>query len=222
MPRLKPRGQALIEYGVIIALVALASVGALALMGDRLVTIFDQTLQPFQGPIAPMYADAFDGQGNLDWQFIWGKWKVRDGRMVGMSRWSKAIAALPGPNYTFSMDVQTLKPGKKIWRVTRVVFRFQDTKNYYAVVPKTDGTIELAKMQNGKWRPWLAYAHVGIDPTEPHNYKVRVVGNQIQVWVDGQPVIQYTDPNPIPDGGIGVSNDHSRGAFDNVQVQMEP
>lgn len=120
------------------------------------------------------------------------------------------------------MDVQTLKPGNKIWRVTRVVFRFQDTDNYYAIVPKTDGTVELAKMQNGKWRPWLAYAHVGIDPTQPHNYKVRVVGNQIQVWVDGQPVIQYTDPNPIPEGGIGVSNDHSQGAFDNVQVQMEP
>lgn len=58
------RGQALNEYVIIIVLIALASLGALVLLGDRLVTIFDQTLKPFQGPVAAMYADAFDGNGN--------------------------------------------------------------------------------------------------------------------------------------------------------------
>jgi len=33
-------------------------------------------------------------------------------------------------------------------------------------------------------------------------------------------MMEYSDPNPIPSGGIGVTNDNSRGRFDNVKIQV--
>jgi hypothetical protein len=141
--------------------------------------------------------------------------------MKSKKKWAKAVTALSGSDYQFSLDLQTLsKKHKHIWDVSRVVFRFQDPSNYYAVVPKRDGTLELAKMQNGVWHPWLNSAYTGADPTKPHNFQVKVVGSKISVWQDGIPMMEYSDPNPIPSGGIGVTNDNSRGRFDNVKIQV--
>ncbi len=216
-------GQGLTEYILILVLLVISVIGAVALFGEQIGLHMTTALDPFQGDSDSTYYDDFNGTSNLDWQFIWGKWENEDGRMVSNKRWAKAVAAVGGPDYTYSVDLQTLQPGQRhIWEVSRVVFRFQSTENYYALVPKTDGVLELAKMQDGQWRPWLAYAKTGADPTQVHNYKVRVVGNHIQVWMDNQLYIDYQDPNPIPDGGVGVTNEQSSGAFDNVQVTMEP
>lgn len=223
---IREHGQGITEYALILVILVVSVIGVVALFGEQMGIHFYRALQPFQGatPQAETvtFRDDFEGAGDLDWQFIWGRWHRKDGRLVSHARWSKAVAPVTGPDYTYSVDLQTLRTGRRIWNVSRVVFRFQDTRNYYAVVPKTDGVLELAKMQDGRWRPWLAYARTDADPTQPHNYQVKVVGNHIQVWVDGNQYLDYQDPNPIPDGGIGVTNDHSYGAFDNVQVTMEP
>ena len=219
----REKGQGLVEYALIVALVAIVAIAALILLGKGSRDAYETTLHAFEGSDTAEYLrDDFEGSSPFSWQSIWGAWQIVNGQLTSTDRWSKAVAALPGPDYTFSLDMQTMESnGSYIWEVSCVVFRFQNTDNYYAVVPKTDGNLELAKMQNGQWRPWLAWAPTGADPMKMHNYQVEANGNRIQVWMDGVKYIDYTDPDPIPDGGIGVTNDGSVGAIDNVEVRVE-
>lgn len=220
---LREEGQGLTEYALILALLVATVVAALVLMGRSTGEAYETTLDAFEGdPGETLLIDNFDDRRDLKWQYFWGKWAVEDGRLKTTNgMWAKAVAPLPGPNYTMSMDMRvTSSDGKHIWSVTRVVFRFESIKNFYAVVPKTDGVLELAKKQNNKWYPWLAYANAGINPMQFHRYQVDVSGNHIQVWVDGKKYIDYTDPHPIMSGGIGVSNGASTSEIDNVEVRL--
>ncbi len=157
----------------------------------------------------------------LQWVFIHGKWVIdRDGTLYSRKKWAKAIAFVSEPDFDYTLDLKTDRPGLwHIWNVTRVVFRWKDEDNYYALVPKKDGVLELAKMQNGRWKPWLAWADIGVDPTRWQQYRVVTHGNNIQVYLNGTLVIQFYDPHPILGTGIGVTNDRSHGRIDNVRVK---
>jgi len=218
------RGATLPGYALILMFVAIGAMGSLAMLGSSV----DQNMGNLSSSMQSVEAastfleDDFSGEGGLLWQQIWGKWKIdKHGRFKSKKKWAKAVTFLDGNDYQFSLDLQTLsKKYKHMWDVSRVVFRFQDPKNYYALVPKRDGTLELAKMQDGVWHPWLNHAYTGANPNKSHNYQVRIVGNHISVWQDGLRLIDYTDPNPVPSGGIGVTNSNSRGRFDNVKIQV--
>ena len=242
MSNAQPRGQGFVEYAIALALIALIAFGALTTLGGGIAGVFKHTLEPVQGQTTVQeFGDDFEGHGSLKWEctngWIWwwrknrrcetygGGWRLRNGRWESRSLWSRAVAPLPGTDYTYSVDMQVRSPWWWRWwhrsyYTSRVVFRYQDSKNYYALVPRTDGTLELAKRENGRWRSRLAYVRVGIDPTQTHNYKVKVQGNQIQVWVDDQQVMTYQDPHPISQGGVGVENFWSYSAMDNVRVTM--
>jgi prepilin-type N-terminal cleavage/methylation domain-containing protein len=150
---------------------------------------------------------------------IGGAWTEVDGRLQGSGTTSKAIADVTGSDYTYSVDLQTLTKGKSTVDIGRIVFHYQDEKNYYAVVPRSDGTISLHKMQNGKLTQNLATAKkTGIDPLQNHNYQVGVVGNTYTISVDSKQVLQYKDSKPLAAGDVGVANSKSTSAFKNAVV----
>ena len=222
-------GATLVDYALILMFVAIAALSGLILLGGGISNGMEEVSGSLALPAGEatkpaLHSEDFSDKKNLSmqWEQIWGKWRVdKQGWFRSGKKWAKAVTFLESPDYEFSLDLQTLsKRGKHIWDVSRVVFRFQDPKNYYALVPKRDGTLELAKMQNGQWKPWLTAAYTGANPTEPHRFRVNVQGNDISVWQDGIPVFHYVDPDPIPSGGIGVTNDNSRGRFDNVEVKV--
>ena len=156
----------------------------------------------------------------LSWHSLAGAWSSVDGGLTSNDLWSKAVADVPGPDYTFGLSMRTTPKGPDVWNVSRVLVRFQDEKNFYAVVPKIDGSIELAKMQHGVWLPWLASANAKLDPSQSHQYDVSVSGSRIQVSVDGRLLINFTDANPIRSGGVGVGNDRSAATFSGAMVTM--
>jgi Flp pilus assembly pilin Flp len=163
--------------------------------------------------------DSFDGQGNLTWKFSNGTWKTSGGQLVSNNLSAMAIADVPYSNYTYSLTMQTKAVvGPNSPGGTRAVFGYQDKKNYWAVVPSANGRLELAQMANGQWRPWVAYADVGLDRTAPHQYQITATGGRIQVAVDGVQYIDYQSSSPTLGGGVGVANSKSRGAIDNVRV----
>ena len=140
-------------------------------------------------------------------------------RLQGSGTSSKAIADVTASDYTYSVDLQTLKKGTAAADIGRILFHYQDEKNYYAVVPKSDGTIAIEKMQNGKLTQNLAVAKkTGIDPLQSHNYEVKIVGNTYTVAVDGKQLLSYKDTKPISTGGVGVDTNKSPSAFGNAIV----
>jgi Flp pilus assembly pilin Flp len=234
-------GQSMLEYALIILLMAGLTIAALWLLGggvrDALARLFQPTpageTPPFseESP-APSGAadhffiplvDDFVDQALLDWQISKGNWLVKDGLFQSAGQGSLAWVKVPLPDYTYSLDLTTLKSGKKSAdQVTQAVVRFQDEKNYYAIIPNQNGVIELAKMQNGVWYPSLAVAHVGVDPEKTNALQVKVSGSQVEVNLNGTLVIRYDDPSPIPSGGAGAVNNGSAGAIDHVKIEPNP
>lgn len=226
------------EYAVLLSIIvagvlfAVSSLGLYMYDSFGLMPEISQNEEPSKKPKEPetpkekapptlvdLMADAFDGKGTMTWDSINGKWQQKNGTLSSNSRYAAAVANVPASDYVYSLDMQTTdSQGKTVWDVTRALFRYQDKDNYYAVVPKSDGMIELAKMQNGEWRPWLGYATTGLNPTQMQNYQVVAKGNTIQVWANGQQYIEYVDPNPILTGGVGAVNSASKGTIDNVKV----
>lgn len=238
-----PRGQGIVEYTIIISLVALVALGSLALLGGGVAGVFKHTLSPIPGNEAQTVEhlqDDFEGHSDLQWECTngwtrtwrkghqctsrWGGWRLRHGHLESRSWFSRAVSAVTGANYTYAVD---LRVQPSWWSryfpsfTARVVFHYQDSKNYYALIPRSDGTLVLAKRENGHWRSNLAYVRANIDPSQTHRYQVQVEGNQIKVAVDGQPLIAYQDPHPIPQGGIGVENYLAQSVVDNVQVDVK-
>lgn len=216
-------GQGLVEYGLILVLIALVAMGALVGLGKGSNIGFTKTLAAFQGEESSLLQDKFDGSGNMEWQSIFGTWSIIEGRMQGGDRyWTLMLSPVPADDYTYSVDLQTINSrGVQFWDVARTVFRFQDTKNYYSLLVDRRGTIELAKTQNGRWVSSLAWGRTGADPLAEHTFKVKVTDSRIQAWLDDQQYIDFVDPDPIPTGGVGIANDASLTAFDNVEVIME-
>ena len=80
------------------------------------------------------------------------------------------------------------------------------------------GAVGLSRYTNG----------TGVDPTETchsnttvgtNRLVVNITSNHIKVTINGQVVLQYTDPNPIPYGGVGVGQVwETNGWYDNVVV----
>jgi hypothetical protein len=150
---------------------------------------------------------------------VGGAWTLVNDRLQGSGASSKAIADVTGSDYTYSVDVQTLQKGNANADTGRILFHYQDENNYYAVVPRKDGTIALTKMLNGKLTQNLATAKkTGIDPLQSHHYEVQIVGNTYTVSVDGTQMFSYTDAKPISTGGVGVANSNSTAAFSNAIV----
>ncbi len=214
------RGQSLGEYALILGLLALVAVGVLVLLGENVSASIDSVGQAVAAEVEE--GETVAGFDSFDWYMKRGRWKRHDDIYVGKgrrARWAMIFTPLPLRDYSVSLDMRAIGPPHrtpgKIWDVPRFIFRVLDEHNYYALVPKRDGVLELAKKQRGRWIPWLAYAKTGHRPTDWHRYTVNLQGNNIQVLVDDRPYFTYMDPNPIPEGGFGAMNDWSSGAIRN-------
>lgn len=57
-----------------------------------------------------------------------------------------------------------------------------------------------------------------ISYNQPHTVRVRQVGGEIQVWLDGTPILSTIDPTPSLVGKLGLSAQDHRARFDNLSV----
>ncbi len=230
------RGAAAIEYAVLLGTVVGAAGAGIAVVGTGARDQFARTSTSSPAPppssgggggssggvpgtsFKPLH-DNFDGKGDMPWRDAAGHWTTDKGARTSTDPWAATVADVGGDDYTYKVTLQTTaSSGPDTWNTTRAVFRYQDAQNYYAVVTKKDGTVELAKMQGGVWSPWLAYANTGTDPFKANNYQVRVAGGAVEVKVNGKTAIRYTDANPIATGGVGAINDGSSGRMSKVTV----
>ena len=163
------------------------------------------------------------------WTVKYGTWDASSGYLEGekgvikindTSWWDKT-------GYTISLKMKTSAPGGYNWNVGTIRFRYINDSNYYAVMLKKDGHIELGKMQNGTWHSYLNDTYTGLNCTEWHDFKLVVFRQDIEVYVDGVKYLYYWDPNPINEsgnvyGGIALDADNSTAEFDDVKVRLGP
>lgn len=165
------------------------------------------------------------GSGLTGWRTIgWqgADWEVVDGVARQTKRtWGFLSSGDEGwTDYTFHASYRTAQAGPSfVWETGRLAFRVQDEENYYAVLLKTDGCLELAKRQGGEWKPWLASAETSAQASDWNDFEIEVKGDRIRVDMGGANLIAWTDPDPIPSGGVGLIDDNSIGEFRDIKVE---
>lgn len=99
------------------------------------------------------------------------------------------------------------------------VFRYQDNNNYYRYsMDASKNYRRLVKKSNGKFTV-LAESSGGYQPNKMYNLKVRAIGQNLQVYLDGQKLFDVNDASN-PKGKIGLYSWGSQNSyFDNVNVK---
>jgi hypothetical protein len=121
---------------------------------------------------------------------------------------------------TISFTTTTLsqlraRTAPNVWEVGWVMFRFTDLENYYYFIVKTNG-FELGKKQGSDAQIFLATGDlprltVGL----AHKVRVQVRGARIQASIDGTPVLDFTDRNPLAGpGSVGLYEEDSQVRFE--------
>jgi Domain of Unknown Function (DUF1080) len=104
------------------------------------------------------------------------------------------------------------------WEVGWLMFRFQDLHDYYYFILKPNG-IELGKKQGSDTQIFLVTADTPILALgQRSTLQVQTSGARIRVWANGSQVIDFTDPNPLRSGSIGLYEEDSQARFDSLTV----
>jgi len=186
----------------------------------------------------PTLSDTFSGK-SLDggkWLSVWGGAIVRDGRLElsstppaspSQTASSLVVSRLAWSDLSLSFDTTTLsqlrQPAPNPWEVAWVLFRYGDLAHYYWLALKPNGW-ELGKKDGGPLdgsAPQVFLA-TGSEPVFPigrrYHIQLSMIAGTVSVTVDGVPLITFTDPSPLPSGAIGLYEEDSRVAFDDVRA----
>jgi len=187
---------------------------------------------------APTLSDMFSGKA-LDsgkWLGAWGRAIVRDGRLElsstppaspSQSASSLVLSRLTWSDLSLSFDTTTLSQLRQStpnpWEVAWVLFRYADLAHYYWLALKPNGW-ELGKKDGGPLdgsAPQV-FLETGSEPVFPigrrYHVQLSMIAGTVSVAVDGVPLLTYTDPSPLPSGAIGLYEEDSRVAFDDVRA----
>lgn len=176
------------------------------------------------------------------WSSTRGGWQVRD--TVG-SRAYKGVdqdglgaftAPTPGRKCnTFSLNLSVLIPGTSPPPQTKVEVYFHtqipppSSTHYLAVIvdsgpppPQGIREIRLYRVVSNSRLFLTSHTILGGFPRDTwHTGRVSYSGQVIELWVDGSRLIQYSDPTPLPVGGIGLGVTGATDAtafFDNLSL----
>ncbi len=134
-----------------------------------------------------------------------------------------AAGDLSWTDYVLSVQMNTLQQLRtgstpNPWEVGWILFRYQDAQHFYYFIPKTNG-IELGKFVNGT-QTFLATADTPkLTLNTLNTYKVALKGNNIQIFVDGTLVLNYTDASSsFLSGKIGLYDEDAHVLYDNMAV----
>jgi hypothetical protein len=116
---------------------------------------------------------------------------------------------------TTTLDQLRRGSAPNTWEVGWVMFRFRDLANYYYFIVKTNG-FELGKKQGSDAQIFLATGDLPrLTLNRSHAVTLHVQGARIQVAVDGNQVVDFTDPNPLAgSGSVGLYEEDSHVRFD--------
>jgi hypothetical protein len=111
------------------------------------------------------------------------------------------------------------------WEAGWLMFRYQGEGRSYYLAHKPNG-LELGKLvpPAGTGQVFLATApEVPADPGRWHDYRIELRGANIKVYVDDELQIDYTDPDPILSGRVGLYTEDAKVLYRRPEVsEMAP
>jgi hypothetical protein len=161
--------------------------------------------------------DNFDDGGAGDWTVVSGTWSVVDGELYqSVTDPSTCRAMYPG---SFTDFVYEAKVKCVSGQTPAVVFRAIDDGNLYMFGLKLDQNIaRLCKYHN--WGAFVvtAQATVPLSHNEWYQLRVEMLGNTITAYLNCERILQVTDFDMHPSGGIGLRTYQSTTYYDDVRI----
>jgi hypothetical protein len=167
-----------------------------------------------------------------DWRTWWGQAAIENGAYTlaskapvspGETHSALLTSTSSWGDHAFSFTTTTLeqlRAGSRpnAWEVAWAMFRFRDLENYYYFILKPNG-YELGKKQGSDEQIFLV---TGASPQltlgKRNRIQIQAQGARIRVFVDGARIVDFTDPNPLRSGSVGLYEEDARVRFDSVTV----
>jgi 3-keto-disaccharide hydrolase len=170
-----------------------------------------------------------DAKGSIEGP---SKWEIREGEL-----WQTSNIYRSGPDehvffegtnivtkqgtdwrdYEFTVDFRTNGNDDGVG----VLFHYQDEEHYYRLITLQDqnnkGPFRKLQIKDGDAFITLAETREGYDPSTTHKIAIRVVGENITIFFDGQQIFSVQDNHYIS-GRIGLQSYAEQPVFDNVKV----
>jgi hypothetical protein len=224
------------SWKVISLVGALALFSGILLFGGRHALLSQEWSEEWSG------SDRLSGWSDLDWTVEYdgyGEVGIESGsaslKPMAPQRPIESHAALAlarGSNwhdYTFEARMnlqQQLRQNSPSnpWEAGWLLFRYQGEARSYYLIHKTSG-IELGKLvpPEGEGQIFLVTKpRPRVVPGRWYDYRIEVRGANIKVYIDDKLQIDYTDPDPILRGGVGLYTEDAHVHFQKPTVTQIP
>lgn len=142
-------------------------------------------------------AETFDQHLQSGWD-LWQGWKVADGRLQGENHnWATYVEG-NWKDYRLRM-IAGLRQGRSGLHInTRL-----SEGNRYFFGWYTD-FFHFSKQMNQKYQENIVSDQRAFDTSAWHSFEMSNFGSRIQVIIDGQVLVDWNDPNPLPAGPVGL------------------
>lgn len=144
-----------------------------------------------------------------------GNWKYENGRLTLLSRNTILVTAPPSDDYL--LDV-SLEANGNLDAAPAILLHYQDEENYYTLQLEVNGRLELSKVLEGEQLRSLAWAESRVSSGKSHRFGIRVEDERLMVNVDGEPMIDYRDTDPLLGDGLAFASHSTPVSWFDLQV----
>ncbi|NSW53200.1 MAG: hypothetical protein HPY85_11900 [Anaerolineae bacterium] len=237
------RGQGLVEYALVIALVGLLTILGITLFGEKNHDIYNRiissisgtqtantevegeknrfTLTTCEGEVSNIKNWKINTDGKKDWESNGSAMCIANNRSSQNFGYSKCSQnkAIPS-DYEVELVNAHLTQGDGINLMFRVNKYSQKPDGYAFTYDAASNAFLLVKWVKGN-RTTIASTPAGkYDRLVPHTVKVQVEGTTIKAFVDGNLVLTAQDSTYASGGtGIHVAGDDTRACFDDLVIR---
>lgn len=195
----KVKGQGLVEYGLVLALISVLSVGTLTATGNSIKDVYCDVSSSLTGGgncSTAFFFDAFNDDLSV-WDVVRGSWEIIDGKLHTRAHGEGQIFTdINQSDYQVELEDVNLASGKGFG----LIFRAEDTEAFNGYTFQYDpgygaGAFIFRKWANGReFSPFARTFAPDFDWYDTdHDVKVVVNGGQYSAYIDNELVCEGVD-----------------------------
>ena len=226
MMKLRTKGQGLIEYAIILALIAVSTGLTLEATGTSLKSVFCDVVMGLGasagGCGGSLLQDDFTGDALSDWEIVKGKWHPEDGKLCGGPGEGQIYTDIGASDYVINLTGAMLEKGDGFG----IFFRADNYKKVDGYSFQFDpgyGSGEFIMREWAHGNEFSPFARQkpssSFDWHEvPHDVRLEIKGDTFSAYIDDELVVQGSD-STYAEGGIGLRTwDGTKVCFDGISV----
>ncbi len=159
-------------------------------------------------------------QGYL-WRAEGGSWSQTAGQFIADDTGILVLTETLPLGFAVEVTLETVSTELLRGNVARVLFNYHSDDHTYAVYLRSDGRLQLTRLDPHMGRITLAKEETGLDPRQPHQILIERFGGQIRVWIDGNMTLEALEASPLDGGHLALWSGTGGAAFGIRRIDLE-